>query len=76
MLDLDLMFGSVDACLDIAPDHTLSHVLQNFERLDLTLLKRSIPRHASGLYVLPHPEAMQEVAVDRSGTPEAALRAA
>lgn len=62
LLDLDLLFGSVDACLDIASDHTLSHVLQNFERLDLTLLKRSIPRHAGGLYVLPHPEAMHEVA--------------
>ena len=37
-------------------------MLQNFERLDLTLLKRSITRHASGLYVLPHPEAMHEVA--------------
>ncbi len=62
LLDLDLLFGSVDACLDIATDHTLSHVLQNFERLDLTLLKRSISRHTCGLYVLPHPEAMQEVA--------------
>jgi pilus assembly protein CpaE len=62
LLDLDLLFGSVDACLDIAPDHTLFHVLQNFERLDLTLLKRSIPRHDTGLYVLPHPEALQDVA--------------
>jgi pilus assembly protein CpaE len=62
LLDLDLLFGSVDACLDITPDHTLVHVLQNFERLDLTLLKRSIPRHDCGLYVLPHPEALQDVA--------------
>jgi pilus assembly protein CpaE len=62
LLDLDLLFGSVDACLDIATDHTLSHVLQSFERLDLTLLKRSISRHSSGLYVLPHPEAMHDVA--------------
>jgi pilus assembly protein CpaE len=62
LLDLDLLFGSVDACLDITPDHTLFHVLQNFERLDLTLLKRSIPRHDTGLYVLPHPEALQDVA--------------
>jgi pilus assembly protein CpaE len=62
LLDLDLMFGAVDACLDLAPDHTLSQVLQNFERLDSTLLKRSITRHASGLYVLPHPAALQEAA--------------
>ena len=62
LIDLDLLFGSVDVCLDIAMDHTLSHVIDNFERLDLTLLKRSIPRHASGLYVLPHPESPQEIA--------------
>ena len=37
-------------------------MLQNFERLDLTLLKRSISRHSSGLYVLPHPAAIHDVA--------------
>jgi pilus assembly protein CpaE len=62
LIDLDLIFGSVDAFLDITPDHTLSHVIQNFERLDLTLLKRSVIRHSSGLYVLPHPASMEEVA--------------
>ena len=62
LLDFDLIFGSVDACLDIVPDNTLYTVLQNFERLDLTLLKRSMTRHASGLYVLPHPTAIEEAA--------------
>ena len=37
-------------------------MIQSFERLDVTLLKRTIPRHASGLYVLPHPESMRDVA--------------
>ena len=62
LLDFDLMFGSVDACLDIIPDHTLATVVQNFDRLDLTLLKRSLIRHASGLYVLPHPVALEDAA--------------
>ncbi len=62
LLDLDLMFGSVDACLDIIPDNTLFNVVQSFDRLDLTLLKRSMTRHASGLYVLPHPVALEEAA--------------
>jgi pilus assembly protein CpaE len=62
LIDLDLIFGAVDAYLDIAPDHTLMHVVQSFDRLDLTLLKRSITRHASGLYVLPHPSVIQEAA--------------
>jgi pilus assembly protein CpaE len=62
LLDLDLIFGGVDAYLDLAPDHTLTQVVQSFDRLDLTLLKRSITRHSSGLYVLPHPTAIQEAA--------------
>lgn len=62
LLDFDLMFGSVDACLDIIPDHTLFNVVQNLDRLDLTLLKRSMTRHASGLYVLPHPVALEDAA--------------
>ncbi|MFO0907649.1 MAG: AAA family ATPase [Isosphaeraceae bacterium] len=62
LVDFDLMLGSVDACLDIIPDHTLQGVIQNIDRLDLTLLKRSMTRHSSGLYVLPHPVAMEESA--------------
>jgi pilus assembly protein CpaE len=60
LLDFDLMFGSVDACLDIIPDNTLYNVIQSFDRLDLTLLKRSMTRHSSGLYVLPHPVALED----------------
>ncbi len=61
LLDLDMVFGSVNAALDIVTDHTLYTVLQSFERLDATLLKRSMTRHASGLYVLPRPQAIEEV---------------
>jgi pilus assembly protein CpaE len=62
LLDFDLMFGSIDACLDIIPDNTLINVVQSFDRLDLTLLKRSMTRHTSGLYVLPHPVAIEDAA--------------
>lgn len=62
LLDFDLMFGSVDACLDVNTDNTLSAIVQNFDRLDLTLLKRSMTRHSSGLFVLPRPSALEEVA--------------
>jgi len=62
LLDFDMVFGSVDAALDIVTDHTLFTVLQNFERLDATLLKRSMTRHASGLYVLPRPQLIDEIA--------------
>ncbi len=62
LLDLDLAFGSVDAGLDVAGDYTLTQVLQCFDRLDLTLLKRSMTRHQSGLYVLPRPVDIHEAA--------------
>jgi len=62
LADFDLMLGSLDACLDIIPDQTLQGIVQNIDRLDQTLLKRSMSRHASGLYVLPHPVAMEDAA--------------
>ncbi|SIO62636.1 pilus assembly protein CpaE [Singulisphaera sp. GP187] len=62
LVDFDLMFGSIDACLDLVTDHTLMGVVQNVDRLDQTLLKRSLTRHSSGLYLLPHPNAMEESA--------------
>ena len=62
LLDLDMVFGSVDAVLDIVTDHTVYSILQNFERLDAMLLKRSISRHGSGLYVLPRPRHVDEIA--------------
>jgi pilus assembly protein CpaE len=62
LLDLDLMFGSVDAFLDINTDNSLSSVIGSLDRLDLTLLKRSMTRHASGLFVLPHPAALEDAA--------------
>ena len=40
----------------------MTNVIQNFERLDLMLLKRSMTRHASGLYVLPHPIELEDAA--------------
>lgn len=62
LADFDLMLGSLDACLDVIPDNTIQGVIQNIDRLDLTLLKRSMTRHSTGLYVLPHPVAMEESA--------------
>jgi pilus assembly protein CpaE len=62
LVDFDLMFGSIDACLDLVTDNTLQGIVQNVDRLDQTLLKRSLTRHPSGLYMLPHPTAMEDSA--------------
>lgn len=62
LVDFDLMFGSIDACLDLVTDNTLQGIVQNVDRLDQTLLKRSVTKHPSGLYMLPHPTAMEDSA--------------
>ncbi len=62
LADFDLFTGAVDACLDIVPNYTLLEVAQNAERLDLTLLKRSMARHACGVHVLPRPANLEDAA--------------
>ncbi len=60
LLDLDLCLGDADVFLDTIPEYTLSDVAQNINRLDLTLLKRSLTKHDTGLYLLPRPVQMED----------------
>ena len=61
LVDLDLCLGDADVLLDTIPEHTLADVSQNISRLDFTLLKRSLTRHSSGLFLLPRPVQLDEV---------------
>ena len=63
LVDLDLAMGDADVCLDVIPDYTLADVAQNIDRIDLQLLKRSLSKHSSGLYLLPHPVQIEESAL-------------
>jgi pilus assembly protein CpaE len=60
LLDLDLALGDADVFLDSIPDYTLADVVQNVSRLDIQLLKRSLTKHSSGLYLLPRPVELQD----------------
>src|SRR4051794_25899198 len=62
LVDLDMALGDADVCLDSIPDYTLVDVAQNISRLDFTLLKRSLTKHSSGLYLLPRPVQLQDTA--------------
>lgn len=62
LLDLDLALGDADVFLDAIPDYTIVDVAQNISRLDFTLLKRSLTKHSSGLYLLPRPVNLQDTA--------------
>ena len=60
LVDLDLCLGDADVFLDTIPEYTLSDVAQNVARLDLTLLKRSLTKHDTGLYLLPRPVQLED----------------
>jgi pilus assembly protein CpaE len=63
LIDLDLCLGDADVFLDTIPDYTLVDVAQNVTRLDFTLLKRSLTKHSSGLYLLPRPVQLEDVSL-------------
>lgn len=67
LVDLDMCLGDADVFLDAIPDYTLVDVAQNVTRLDFALLKRSLTKHSSGLYLLPRPVQLEDV---RLVTPE------
>ncbi len=61
LVDLDLAVGDADVFLDTIPDYSLVDVTQNVSRLDFQLLRRSLTKHSSGLYLLPRPVQLQDV---------------
>jgi pilus assembly protein CpaE len=61
LVDLDLCLGDADLFLDAISDYTLLDVAQNVTRLDFTLLKRSLLKHSSGLYLLPRPVRLEDI---------------
>lgn len=61
LVDLDLSLGDADVFLDMIPDYTLLDVAQNISRLDLALLRKSLTKHASGVYLLPRPVQLEDI---------------
>lgn len=60
LVDLDLSVGDADIFLDCIPEYTLLDVANNVGRLDLSLLKKSMTKHESGVYLLPRPVSLQD----------------
>lgn len=61
LVDLDLALGDADVFLDSIPDYSLLDVTENVSRLDFQLLRKSLTKHSSGLYLLPRPVQLQEL---------------
>ena len=63
LVDLDVALGDADVFLDTIPEYTLADIAQNVERLDLTLLKKSLTVHSSGVHLLPRPMQLDDIAM-------------
>ena len=55
LLDLDLQFGDLALMLDLEPNGEMVEIIRDPSRLDGALLRASMTRHKSGLFVLPGP---------------------
>jgi pilus assembly protein CpaE len=60
LVDLDLALGDADVFLDMIPEYTLLDVTQSISRLDLALLRKSLTKHETGVYLLPRPIQIEE----------------
>jgi len=64
LLDLDMALGDADISLDLVPDHTLTDLAMNIERLDMNFLKRSMIVHqGTGLHLLSHPLRIEDIGI-------------
>ena len=63
LVDLDVALGDADVFLDTIPEYTLADVAQNIARLDLTLLKKSLTKHSSGVHLLPRPVQLEDASL-------------
>jgi pilus assembly protein CpaE len=61
LVDLDVSLGDADVFLDTIPEYTLLDVTQNITRLDLSLLRKSLTKHETGVYLLPRPVQLQDM---------------
>ena len=61
LVDLDIALGDADVFLDMIPEYTLLDVTQNVARLDLALLRKSLTKHESGVYLLPRPVQVEDI---------------
>lgn len=61
LVDLDLVTGDADVCLDVIPDFTLMDMALQIEKVDKMWIDRALCTHEpSKLRLLPHPLSLQE----------------
>jgi pilus assembly protein CpaE len=67
MVDLDLGFGQLNYFFDIHPQHTVTEVLENLERLDKNYLQSVFSSLGDNCYLLPAPARLEEAEIMHAG---------
>jgi pilus assembly protein CpaE len=66
-VDLDLGFGQLNYFFDIHPEHTLTEVVENLERLDKNYLQNILFPIGDNCYLLPAPARLEEAETINAG---------
>jgi pilus assembly protein CpaE len=67
VVDLDLGFSQLNYLFDIHPEHTITELVENLERLDNAYLQNILYRAANNCYVLPAPTRLEEAEIINAG---------
>jgi pilus assembly protein CpaE len=66
-VDLDLGFGQLNYFFDVHPDHTLTEVIENLDRLDNNYLQNIFYPIGNNCFLLPAPARLEEAEAVNAG---------
>ncbi|MHB9074358.1 MAG: AAA family ATPase [Desulfobaccales bacterium] len=74
VVDLDLGFSQLNYLFDIHPEHTMTELVENLERLDNAYLQNILYRVENNCYILPAPTRLEEAETINAGHLEKIIR--
>jgi pilus assembly protein CpaE len=74
IVDLDLGFSQLNYLFDVHPEHTMTELVENLERLDNAYLQNILYRVENNCYLLPAPARLEEAETINSGHLEKIIR--
>ena len=73
-VDLDLGFGQLNYFFDVHPEHTLTEVIENLERLDNNYLQGIFYPISDNFFLLPAPSRLEEAEAINAGDLEKIIK--
>ncbi|MFA4902848.1 MAG: AAA family ATPase, partial [Desulfobaccales bacterium] len=74
VVDLDLGFSQLNYLFDVHPEHTMTELVENLERLDNAYLQNILYRVENNCYLLPAPARLEEAEAINAGHLEKIIR--